>query len=449
MLRAEVPALARLAGPVVMAEIGWMFMGIVDTLMVGPLGPAALGGVGMGSSLFFGIVIFGMGLLLGLDTVVSQAAGACDPVGCRRWLWQGLWLGAIVSVPIALAAESVRLNLGRFGLHPDVRPIVDVYLGIAFYSLWPLLLYAAARRYLQAIGAAAPVMFALVTANVVNAVGNWVLIFGTLGFPALGPAGAAWATVIARVYMALVLVSAILIHDWGRGRDAVWRVTRAPSIRELVRLARLGFPAAMQITLEVGVFALASALAGKLTPFALAAHQVALNLAGLTFMVPLGVSSAAAVRVGHAVGRRDPIGVRAAGWTAIAVVIVVMGTAAVVFVVAARPLLGVFTHDPAVLDVGVVLLAVAAMFQIFDGLQVVATGALRGLGNTRTPMVWNLIGHWLFGLPTGWTLCFVVGLGVVGLWLGLSIGLIVCGVVLVFVWDRASRAAAHRLEGPA
>ena len=423
-----------------------MFMGIVDTLMVGPLGPAALGGVGMGSSLFFGIAVFGMGLLLGLDTVVSQAAGAGDHVRCRRWLWQGVWLAAIVSGPIALVAEFVRLNLGRFGLHPDVRPIVEVYLGVAFYSLWPLLLYAAARRYLQAIGVVAPVMFALLTANVVNALGNWVLIFGKFGFPALGPEGAAWATVISRVYMALVLVWAIIVHDRRRGRDAVWRVPRAPSLHDLVRLTRLGFPAAMQITLEVGVFALASALAGKLSPVALAAHQVALNLAGLTFMVPLGVSSAAAVRVGHAVGRRDAIGLRAAGWTAIAAVVAVMGTAALVFIIAARPLVALFTRDAAVLDVGVVLLAVAAMFQIFDGLQVVATGALRGVGNTRAAMVWNLIGHWLLGLPTGWTLCFVVGWGVVGLWLGLSIGLIVCGIVLVVVWHRASRAAARRLE---
>jgi MATE family multidrug resistance protein len=443
--RAELPALGRLAGPVVVAEIGWMFMGIVDTLMVGPLGPAAIGGVGMGSSLFFWLAVFGMGLLLGLDTVVSQAAGAGDAVRCRRWLWQGLALAIVVAGPIALASEALRVNLGRLGLHPEVAPIVDGYLGVVFYSLLPLLVYAATRRYLQAIGVVAPVMFTLVTANIVNALGNWVLIYGGLGVPAMGPVGAAWATVGARAYMALALLTVVVLLDRRRGEQAIWRVPRAPSIEDLVKLTRLGFPAAMQITLEVGVFALASALAGKLVPAALAAHQVALNLAGFTFMIPLGVSSAAAVRVGHAVGRRDGRGVRVAGWTAIAAVVLVMSTAALVFVLAAEPLVRLFTRDAAVIEIGMALLGVAAMFQIFDGLQVVATGALRGVGNTRTPMVWNLVGHWLLGLPTGWTLCFVLGWGVVGLWTGLSVGLIVCGIVLVFVWNRASRDARRAL----
>jgi multidrug resistance protein, MATE family len=441
--RAELTALLRLAGPVVMAEIGWMMMGIVDTLMMGPLGPAALGGVGMGSSLFFGIAIFGMGLLLGLDTVVSHAFGAGDAAGCRRWFWQGLWLGLLVSAPLAVASELLRRNLYRLGVHPDVLPVVEGYLRVVAYSLWPLLLYAACRRFLQALGVVRPLMFALISANLVNAAGNWVLIYGMLGAPALGPEGAAWATVISRAYMALVLVAAMVWHDRDRRADAVWHVSKTPSLRHLSRLTRLGFPAATQITLEVGLFALASALAGTLNPASLAAHQIALNLAGFTFMVPLGVSSAAAVRVGHAVGRRDGRGVALAGWTAIGAVIAFMSTSALIFLVTPRPLLSLFTRDAGVLDVGVTLLAVAAMFQVFDGLQVVATGTLRGVGDTRTPVVWNLVGHWLLGLPTAWTLCFVAGWGVIGLWLGLSVGLIVCGVMLVVAWGHAARAHAR------
>ena len=196
----------------------------------------------------------------------------------------------------------------------------------------------------------------------------------------------------------------------------------------------------MQVTLEVGVFAAVTALAGRLAPVTLAAHQIVLNVASVTFMVPLGVGSAGAVRVGQAVGRRDAPGARHAGWAALTLGGGFMSCAAVVFVLAPYPILGLFTTDTAVIRVGVSLLLVAAVFQLFDGLQGVATGVLRGFGDTRTPMLWNLAGHWFFGLPVGYLLCFVMGWGVVGLWIGLSTGLILVGVVLVVVWWRRARS---------
>ena len=218
-----------------------------------------------------------------------------------------------------------------------------------------------------------------------------------------------------------------------------------PSLREtplgldlsrVRRLFVLGFPAAGQMVLEVGVFAAATALAGRVSSNALAAHQIALNFAALTFMVPLGVSSAAAVRVGQAIGRRDPLGAASAGWTAIAIGVGFMSGAAIVFLAMPRGLIRLFTDDAAVLETGVALLFVAAVFQLFDGLQGVTTGALRGLGDTRTAMLWNLAGHWAVGLPLGYLLCFRWGLGVVGLWWGLSVGLTICGVALILVWIR-------------
>jgi MATE family multidrug resistance protein len=206
------------------------------------------------------------------------------------------------------------------------------------------------------------------------------------------------------------------------------------------RLIALGFPAAAQITLEVGVFAAATALAGRLAPVSLASHQIALNIAACAFMVPLGVSSAGAVRVGHAIGRRDIPGAERAGWTALLFGTGFMACAATLFVLAPRALIGAFTTDEGVLRIGASLLLVAAVFQLFDGIQGVATGVLRGLGDTRTPMLWNLFGHWVIGLPAGYALCFVAGLGVVGLWWGLSTGLIICGVALLTVWSQRIRA---------
>ena len=190
------------------------------------------------------------------------------------------------------------------------------------------------------------------------------------------------------------------------------------------------------MTLEVGVFAAATALAGRLPPAALAAHQIAINVASFTFMVPLGVASAGAVRVGQAVGRRDAAGAARSGWTALLFGTLFMACASAVFLLIPRVLIGAFTTDVSVLQVGTSLLFVAAVFQLFDGLQGVATGVLRGLGDTRTPMLWNLAAHWFLGLPLGYTLCFIAGLGVIGLWWGLSSGLIICGVALVVVWSR-------------
>ena len=439
-LRAELPPLARLAWPVILAEIGWMAMGIVDTLMVGPLGPIAIGGVGVAGILFFAVAACSMGLLLGLDTVVAQAYGAGDHDACRRWFWQGLWLGALTSIPLALVLWLERAHVARLGLHPEVLPVVTGNLEILWLSLFPLFVYAAARRYLQAIGLVRPVMFALVAANAVNAIGNWALIYGHLGLPALGTDGAAWATLAGRVAMALVPIVTVFVHDWRHPTGTpVWRVPKRPQAAALVRLLRLGVPAALQMVFEVTVFALASAMAASQQPTAIAAHQIALELAGLAFMVPLGIASAAAVRVGHAVGRGDGPGSAQAGWAAIALGVAVMSTTALVFLLVPQFLIGAFTRDAGVVRTGTTLLGVAAVFAIFDGLQVVATGALRGLGDTRRPMIWNLFGHWGVGLPIGWTLTFVAGWGVLGVWIGLSTGLIVVAVALTRVWARAAR----------
>ena len=425
----------RLALPVVLAELGWMSMGIVDTIMVAPLGPAAIGAAGIGSAMHMALAIFGMGLLLGLDTLVSQAYGAGDDRDCHRWLVHGLVLGAVVAVPITAVCLALLTAIPHLGIHPEVMPLLRAYFGVVLWSSLPLMLFAALRRYLQGIHAVAPVAFALVTANLVNAVANWALINGNLGLPALGVRGAAWATALSRVYMCVVLWLSARHYDRVRnsGLDAVSRrITR----ERLARLWTLGFPAASQISIEVAVFAIATVLAGRLDPVSSASHQIAINVAAMAFMVPLGIASAGAVRVGNRVGARDPRGAAIAGWTALGLGSAAMSATALLFVAAPRALIGLFSPGAAVVALGASLLLIAAVFQLFDGLQAVATGVLRGLGDTRSAMIVNFVGHWLLGLPIGYALCFTFGLGVAGLWIGLSTGLIVCGVVLTWVWHR-------------
>ena len=443
-LRDEFRPMFRLALPVVIAEMGWMTMGMVDALMVGRIGPEAIGAVGLGSSIFMGFCIFAMGLLLGLDTLVSQAFGAGDVDTCHRWLVHGIVLAVLLSVPVTAALFWVSTALDAWGIDPAVLVLARSYVRIVAWSVLPLLLYAAFRRYLQGMGIVRPVTAALIGANLVNVFVNWVLIYGKLGAPALGVDGAAWATVLSRVAMAGALLATIVYIDRG-GKASTFRVLRL-EWAWFKRLLVLGSPAASQLTLEVGAFAAATALAGRLAPTSLAAHQIAINYAALTFMVPLGISSAGAVRVGHAVGRRDPAGAARAGWTALLFAVLFMTMAALVFIAVPRPLLQAFTSDGGVLDVGVSLLGIAAIFQLFDGVQGVATGALRGLGDTRTPMLWNLGGHWAVGLPLGYTLCFVLGHGITGLWWGLSVGLIICGVALLFVWRHRIRQLERALR---
>jgi MATE family multidrug resistance protein len=433
-LGAEVRQLLSLAGPVVLAEIGWMAMGLVDTVMVGPLGPAAIGAVGLGGSVFMAVAIFGMGILLGLDTLVSQAHGAGRAEDCRRWLVHGVALALVIALPMTLAILAGTRQAGALGLHADVERLALPYLRVVTWSLLPLLLYAACRRYLQGMSLVRPITFALVSANLVNAAANYTLIYGAFGAPALGVTGAAWATVVSRVYMVAVLALAVWLHD----RQSAVTLRSAWDglhLSRLRRLVALGLPASVQITLEVGVFAAATVLAGGLDPVALASHQIALNIAAAVFMVPLGVASATAVLVGQAVGRRDQVGAARAGWTALGTIAIFMVGSAVVMITAPGPLLRPFTSDAFVLALGARLLVVASIFQLFDGLQVVATGALRGIGDTRTPMLWNLVGHWGLGLPVAYVGAFRLGWGVVGLWIGLALGLTVCGIVLLRVWQ--------------
>jgi len=439
VLRLEFRQTLALAIPVVLGELGWMSMGVVDTLMVGRVSAEALGAISVGRVVFFTVIVFGMGLLLGLDTLVSTAHGAGKPVECRRYLANGIYLSLLLSLPMSATIWASAELMRYWGIDPAVLASAGPYLKALSWGAAPLLLYTTLRRYLQAVSRPRPVMIALISANLVNLAGNWILVYGNLGAPALGAEGAGWSTCIASTYLALFLIgSTWLLH---RGQDAESRAgTRKLELDRLRRLIALGLPAATQLVVEVGVFAAATALAARLAPSALAAHQIALTAASVTFMVPLGLSSAGAVRVGQARGRGDLAGAKRAGWVAIALAAGFMAMAGAVFLGAPRFLVRLFTADPEVIATGILLLHVAAAFQLFDGLQVTATGALRGAGDTRRPLYWNLIGHWVFGLPVGYYLCFVAGYGAPGLWVGWLVGLGLIGAVLLVEWWRRANA---------
>ncbi|HEY1209408.1 MAG TPA: MATE family efflux transporter [Terracidiphilus sp.] len=439
--RQELAAMVALAVPVVLSELGWMAMGIVDTIMVGRLGPAAIGAVALGNAVYYTPALFGIGVLLGLDTLVAQAYGRKDHDECHRWLAQGVYLACIVTPPLMLLVFLASFGFAPFGITPEVAAPAASYLRILNWGTLPLLLYAGTRRYLQGVGDVRVITLTYVAANLVNWLGNWVLIYGKLGFPALGVNGSAVSTLAARIFMALALLGFAWRYERKRGHP-LFRHWAGPSLARLRELARLGVPAAGQIVLEVGAWNLATLSAGWLTPVALATHQIALNYASLTYMVPLGISAAAAVSVGHAVGAGDGQRARRAGWLALGLGTSFMLLAAVVFLVEPVPLIALYTRDSQVMAVGPSLLGLAAAFQIFDGIQTVSTGALRGLGETRVPMLANLVGYWVLGLPLGLGLCFLLHWGIYGLWIGLLLALFIIASMLLARWHRdAARLA--------
>jgi MATE family multidrug resistance protein len=279
----------------------------------------------------------------------------------------------------------------------------------------------------------------LISANLVNWFGNWALIYGKLGLPAMGVRGSALSTCVARTYMAGVLVWWAWKHERERGHPlfAHWPGLRLAQFR---RLLQLGWPAASQMLFEVGAFSVATLLAGRLSPDILAAHQIVLNSASLTYMVPLGFSAAAAITVGHAVGAGDRARARRGGSMAIVIGAIFMALAATAFLTIPQVLIHVYTHDLQTVAVGVRLLAVAAVFQIFDAIQGIGTGALRGLGKTRGPMLINLVAYGVIGLPVGYILCFKTSLGIYGLWSGLTLALIFAAGLVLALWLKGSRA---------
>lgn len=427
-----------LAVPVVVAELGWMAMGVVDTAVVRDLGAEAIGAVGLGSNLFIGVTIFGIGLLLGLDTMVAQEHGAGRGEDARRSLAQGVYLSlGLAPVLMGLLAALIPLLPG-WGLLPGVLARMVPYLRALTWGVAPLLVFTAFRRYLQAVEVVRPITFALVSANVINALACWALVYGRLGGPRLGVVGAGWATDLARLYMMVVLLVAFATRVRGPAGNPF---RRWPGVEpgRLARLVGLGWPAALQVGLEVCVFATATALAGRLDATSLAAHHIVLQVSSLTFMVPLGVASAGAVRVGQAVGRGDARGAATSGWAALALGAGFMTASGLGLLSFARPIVGLFTADAAVVATALRLLLLAAAFQLFDGIQVVATGVLRGAGDTRSPMICNLIAHWGIGLPLGYFLAVPLGRGVMGLWVGLSLGLVLAGLVNLATWARRSR----------
>jgi len=434
--RTEVRQLLRLAGPLAAAQAGNQIMGLVDLAVVGRLGARELGAAGLGNAIFFTISIVGMGIVFGVDPMISQVFGGGDSVRARLVLWQGIWLAMGVTVVLTILLLFSPLLFPLFRVEPSLQPMAIQFLLVRTAGLAPLLLFLVVRAYLQAQHVTRPMVVAMLVGNVFNLVSDIVLVFGWGPFPRMGVAGAALSTDIGAVLQLAIVawtVRSIQLpgHDAGVLHQARWS--------EIRQAIRLGLPIGLQMAAEIGVFALVGLLAGHLGAIHLAAHQLVLAFVSLTFTISVGVASAGSVRVGLAVGARDQARTRTAGFAAITGGIGFMLAGASIFASAPRALARLLTNQETVIAAAVPILLVAAVFQLSDGLQAIGAGILRGAGDTTFPLAANLVGHWLIGLPIALYLGFHRNMGIVGLWWGLCVGLTAVAIMLLFRFNRLSK----------
>jgi MATE family multidrug resistance protein len=437
-VRRELREALRLAVPVALVQLVGMLMGVVDTMMLGHLSAGALAAGAVGHVASFTILIFASGLISVLDPLVSQAFGAGDHGAISAHFQRGIVLALALGLPFMAAMWNTGPLFRAAGLAPEVAGNVALYMRAAGWGVPAFLLYMTLRQTLQAMSVVRPALIAIIFGNVFNLVANYALIFGHFGAPALGVEGSAFATTISRWVMFLYLLAAarprLALYWHGFTHEAV-------DVGKYLRMLRLGLPLGLHQTIEIGLFAVVAVLVGKIGVTQLAGHQISLNLASVSFMLPLGVGGAAATRVGHAIGRADMPGARRSAAICLALGAGVMLFFAALFAAAPRLLAGFYTEDPAVIAMAAVLIPIAAAFQVLDGLQVVAAGVLRGAADTTFPAVIALVGYWIVGLPLGWWMATSLGLGPRGLWWGMTIALFV--VALLLLWRVAARLRSH------
>lgn len=434
------PTLA-LALPIIIGQVSQILMGITDSVMIGRVGVVALAAASFTSAVFGVVFIVGIGLLLPVAVLVARAHGAGRPEESAAYLRHGVALAGGSSVLGTVALLALSTHLDWLGQPAEVVAEVGTYFRLIAVSLVPVLLYQVLRQFSEAMGHPWSAMVLLLLGVALNVLLNWILIWGHLGFPALGLEGAGWATLISRC-VALAALWLWLHHlpDLRAAWPQRWRgALERTRLREMLAL---GIPAAGQLLFEAGAFTAAALMMGWLGTVPLAAHQIALNCASFMFMVPLGLAIATSMRIGRAVGEGRPAVLRAVGFGALGAGVGFMTLAAVGFALGGWWLARAFTPEPAVVALAVQLLVVAAIFQTADGAQVIGAGALRGLTDVRIPTLITFVAYWVIALPVGYLLAFRTPLGPVGVWSGLAVGLALAAVLLAWRFHRLTRRGA-------
>ncbi|NAZ35926.1 MATE family efflux transporter [Rubellimicrobium sp. CFH 75288] len=440
-------ALMGLAGPLILSNLAGFAIGITDIVLMGWYDVVGLAGMVLAHSLFFIVFLTGSGFAIAVMPLVATAAIEGREGDVRRVTRMGLWLSlgyCALAIPVLLLAEPFFLLIGQ---DPAVAAEAGLYLRIGGWALLPALVIAVMRSFLSALERTSVLLWVTVAMAVLNAIWAYALIFGAWGLPRMGIAGAGWAALLTNLAGAVALLAyGVWRLPHYRLLQRLWR----PDWPILLRVARIGWPIGGQLLAEVGLFASSAAMVGWIGPVQLAAHGIAMQLASLAFMVHLGLSQAATVRTGQAVGRSDRVGMRQGAVAAVTLSGAFALLTSALFLLWPRDLIGLFVRpdDPAraeVIAVGAMLLAFAALFQLFDGAQIVAMGLLRGIQDTAIPLAIAALSYWGIGLTAAYVLGFVADLAEIGVWLGLVIGLVAASVLLLLRFAALSRLPEGRV----
>lgn len=436
--RKHIISTLQLAYPVIIGQLGIIMMGVVDSLMVGKLGAAPLAAASLGSGLAFILLIIGIGVSLSVTPLVAIAVGANKYEDCGVYFRQSLLVNSVSALIIALAVFFAADMLKYFDQPLEVQIQAESYMKIIGYSALPLMLFQTYKQFIEGFSIMRPAMIIAILANIINAFANWVLIFGKLGFPALELDGAGWATFASRLFMALALMGFVMNNKYFKKYDVTFHFKSLnwPVIKKILSL---GLPSGFQYFFEVGAFSFAVIMVGWLGTKQLAAHQIAINLASISFMAVLGISVAGSIRVGNAVGKRDIAETRRAGFTASLLGASIMSFSGIIFILFRNYLPTLYVNDEVVISYASSLLIIAALFQISDGTQAVGIGILRGLTDVKIPTVITFIAYWIVGLPVGYILGFTFKLGVQGVWIGLLLGLTTSAILLTLRFNSRSK----------
>jgi MATE family multidrug resistance protein len=445
--RSDIGRTLRLAWPLVLGQLAGVLMTFVDTVMAGRLSAEALASVAAGAAVWHTIMLAGMGVLMAVSASVAHLDGADEHREIGPLVRQALWIALGLAVVTAGAYFGAAPLLAALEIDPALHSTILGYLRALLWGAPAMYCFLTLRFLCEGMEISRPVMYFGFLGLLVNVIGNYALIYGHWGLPALGAVGCGYAT--SAVWCTELVALVLYVRRHRRLAPlSIFERFEWPYAPTIAALLRLGGPIGFSFFVEVSMFAGVALLMGSISTIAVAGHQIAINVASITFMVPLGISLATTVRVGNALGRGDADGVRRAGWIGHLLALLTQVTSAIVLVTLPRQIAGIYTADERVIAIAVQLLLLAAIFQLSDGLQVVAAGALRGLKDTRGPMVITVVAYWLLGLPFGYWLCFHRDLGPRGLWIGFIGGLTAAGLSLAWRFARLSRVARSAVGRP-
>lgn len=415
-----------IAYPIVLSQLGHITVGVADSMMVGELGTDPLAAVSLANSIFSLVLMFGIGVSMAITPLVAAADGKGDKQKSGEVFRHGFIINMCAAFFLGLLVLSGSSVLYYLEQPEQVVRLTIPYLLIITLSLIPFMLFQTFKQYAEGLSFTRTAMFITLSANLLNIALNYLLIYGKLGFPALGLNGAGWATLISRVIMAIVMIAYVTRASWFQQELRIKHFQK----KLMVRMLKLGIPTGFQYVFEVGAFSCAAIMMGWLGAQALAAHQIALNMAAVSYMMVTGIAAASTVRVGNQLGKQDIPNMRRAGFSAFLMGLMLMTASAIFFVVGKHFLPSLYIDEPDVIELAGSLLIVAAFFQLSDGVQAVGLGSLRGMADVKIPTIITLVAYWVLGLPIAYWLAFPMDLGPHGIWYGLLLSLTIAAILL-------------------